>query len=262
MFFYDPSWPVLHLDNHLLGLYKPAGLLVQGDETGEVSLLELGKLWLKERFQKPGQVYLGMVHRLDRPVGGVVLFARTSKAAGRLSSQFRSGSIRKRYLAVVEGVPKEKSGHLVHRIERGDRVSSRILSNPTANAQEAGLFYTVLDTSRDRSLVEIQLETGRKHQIRLQMAHIGHPILGDLRYGASAPMPQRQIALFATELGVTHPTTRVPVTIRSPLPAGWPWTASSLSGKPVPWNWSELSSTVCSTGSKSAPCSTGGTMRK
>jgi 23S rRNA pseudouridine1911/1915/1917 synthase len=243
-FFYHPSWPVLYLDNHLLGLYKPAGLLVQGDETGEVSLLELGKLWLKEHFQKPGLVYLGMVHRLDRPVGGVVLFARTSKAAGRLSSQFREGSVQKRYLAVVEGIPKERSGRLVHYIERGERVSSRILSRPTANAQEARLIYRVLDVSGDLSLIEVVLETGRKHQIRLQMAHIGHPVLGDLRYGASAPMPQKQIALFAIELNVAHPTKGVPVSIQSPLPVGWPWDSAKQSKESVPWTWGELSS-VC-----------------
>ena len=219
--FFHPDWPVLYEDNHLLALYKPAGLLVQGDNTQDISLLELGKSWLKERYGKPGQVFLGLVHRLDRPVAGVILFARTSKAAARLSEQFRSGKAKKCYLAIVEGTPNPKSGRLVHHIERTDRFS-RIVSEPSSLSQEARLTYRVLETFRSQSLVEVELETGRRHQIRLQLSHLGHPLLGDVRYGASAPLPQKQIALLAWELTVEHPTRKEPMTFRSPFPRGWP----------------------------------------
>ena len=201
--FLHPSWPLLYEDNHLLALYKPAGLLVQGDRTGEPSLLNLAKLWLKERYRKPGLVYLGLVHRLDRPVAGVCLFCRTSKAAARLSDQFRRGTVRKEYLAVVLGKPKPEEGRLVHHLERLPERSSRVVPALSPRSQEARLSYKVLDSTGGTSLVAIELETGRHHQIRLQMAHVGHPLLGDLRYGALAPLPQKQIALLA-KIGRAH----------------------------------------------------------
>ncbi|MBC2743786.1 MAG: RNA pseudouridine synthase [Desulfosarcina sp.] len=203
--FFDPRWPVLYEDNHLLAVYKPSGLLVQGDRTGDGCLLDLGKQWLKERYHKPGKVFLAMVHRLDRPVAGVVLFARTSKAAGRLSKQFRERTVQKHYLAVVSGTVSSESGRLIHHIERHDRLS-RVVPAPTDSSQEARLRYTVLGTDRDKSLLRISLETGRRHQIRIQLANLGYPILGDLRYGADAPLHGRQIALLAHELKVDHPT--------------------------------------------------------
>ena len=239
--FLSPLWPVLHADNHLLALYKPAGLLVQGDETGQTSLLELGKAWLKQKYQKPGRVFLGMVHRLDRPVAGVVLFCRTSKAAARISEQFRTGNVRKHYLAVVEGVMKEASGRLVHQVEKREDRSSRIVSAKSPLSREARLSYRVVDVCGYRSLVEILLETGRKHQIRLQMAHMGNPVLGDVRYGASAPLPQQQIALLARELTVEHPVHRGELSIRSPLPQGWPWPKASILPDAPPWNYSDFS---------------------
>jgi 23S rRNA pseudouridine1911/1915/1917 synthase len=238
-YFYHPDWPVLHEDNHLLGLYKPAGLLVQGDQTGEPSLLALGKAWLKERYNKPGEVFLGLVHRLDRPVAGVVLFCRTSKAAGRVSEQFRLGKVEKHYLAVVEGRLKTKSGRLVHQIERYEDRSSRIVGSPTGVSQEARLSYELLDTEGARSLVHVILETGRRHQIRVQMAQIGHPILGDLRYGASAPLPQKQIALFARQLVVSHPVRKDDLCLQSPLPRQWPWPGPEVPAQGPLWNWNE-----------------------
>jgi len=238
--FFVEDWPVFHLDNHLFVLYKPAGLLVQGDETGDISLLELGKEWIKRRFDKPGQVFLGMVHRLDRPVAGVILFARTSKAAARLSEQFRSGSTRKEYLAIVEGHPKERSARLVHFLERGDKRSTRATSEPAPTRKEARLRYTVSATSENRSLLAIELETGRRHQIRAQLASIGHPIVGDIRYGASGPLDQAQIALLAWKLTVEHPTRREALTFETPLPRRWPWPdATSREPSPV-WNWREI----------------------
>jgi 23S rRNA pseudouridine1911/1915/1917 synthase len=136
-------WPVIYEDNHLLAIYKPSGLLVQGDRTGDVSLLDLGKRWLKERYHKPGRVFLAMVHRLDRPVAGVVLFARTSKAAGRLSTQFRERTVEKEYLAVVSGVVSGDSDRLIHHIERRAR-KSLVVSEAHGKSQEARLRYTVL----------------------------------------------------------------------------------------------------------------------
>lgn len=239
LYFYVPRWPVLYLDNHLLALYKPAGLLVQGDRTEEVSLLELGKSWLKDRYNKPGRTFLGMVHRLDRPVAGVVLFCRTSKAAGRLSEQFRSGKVGKRYLAVVEGRMSKAREYLTNYIERDER-NSRIAAQPGTRRQVAKLSYRLLDATQSRSLVEVQLHTGRRHQIRVQLAHIGHPVLGDRRYGAAKTLPQRQIALFAQKLTVEHPTRREEIVIASPLPRGWPWVIDNSEGEEPLWNWDDL----------------------
>jgi 23S rRNA pseudouridine1911/1915/1917 synthase len=239
-FFYHPSWPVFYRDNHLLVLYKPAGLLVQGDETEDVSLLELGKSWLKEIYQKPGRVFLGMVHRLDRPVAGVVLFCRTSKAAGRMSEQFRTGATEKYYMAVLQGEMKMKSGRLVHFIERRENRSSIVVPDGTPGSREARLSFNVMETGRDRTLVRIKLETGRHHQIRVQFAHIGHPVLGDLRYGAPTPLSQKQIALFAKELVVTHPVRGEKLRFDSPLPCNWPWPLSNAEETCPPWNWTDL----------------------
>ncbi len=238
-FFFHPSWPVFYRDNHLLVLYKPAGLLVQADETREVSLLDLGKLWLKQVYEKPGRVFLAMVHRLDRPVAGVVLFCRTSKSAARISEQFRMGTAEKYYLAVLEGELKKKSGRLVHFIERRENLSSRVVSGKIPGAQEASLSFTALDFSEGRTLVRIKLETGRRHQIRVQFAHIGHPVAGDLRYGAPDPLPHKQIALFAKEMIVNHPVRGEKIRFESPIPCAWPWPPLK---EPtcLPWDWREL----------------------
>jgi 23S rRNA pseudouridine1911/1915/1917 synthase len=238
-YFFHPSWPIFHRDNHLLVVYKPAGLLVQADETEEISLLELGKLWLKDVYKKPGRVFLGMVHRLDRPVAGVILLCRTSKAAARISEQFRTGTAEKYYLAVLEGELKEKSGLLVHFIERRENRSSLVVPGKTSGAQEARLSFSVLDYAQGRTFVRIKLQTGRRHQIRVQFAHIGHPVAGDLRYGAPAPLPQKQIALFAKELIVSHPVRDERLRFESPLPSAWPWPALK-DNSCLPWDWREL----------------------
>jgi 23S rRNA pseudouridine1911/1915/1917 synthase len=237
-FFFHERWPVFHEDNHLLVLYKPAGLLVQGDETGAVNLLDLAKAWIKQRYFKPGRVFLGLVQRLDRPVAGVMLFARTSKAAARLSAQIRMRQTRKVYLAVVQGRLPSVTGELTHHIDRGDRLSS-IVPQPTPSSREARLSYQVLETSGNRSLLEIELETGRKHQIRLQLAHIGCPILGDVRYGAPAPLPARQIALLSREISLEHPTRREMLSISCPLPMGWSWPAADIADNAPLWNWDD-----------------------
>ncbi len=260
LYFYHPSWPVLFEDNHLLILYKPAGLLVQGDVTGDLSLLDLGKAWLKERYGKPGRVFLGLVHRLDRPVAGVVAFARTSKAAGRLSEQFRTGRARKRYLAVVEGRPRRESESLVHHIVRDDR-AVRIASADTPGSREARLSYRVLDASGGRSLLDVEIDTGRRHQIRLQLADVGHPVVGDLRYGASAPLQHGHIALLARELSLEHPTRKELPTFRSPFPEGWPWPVAETE-QTAPWDWEYLQSVVSLPRILDDPCAFRESMKK
>jgi 23S rRNA pseudouridine1911/1915/1917 synthase len=235
--FLHERWPVFFEDNHLLVVYKPAGLLAQGDDTGDASLLDLSKEWLKERHQKPGRVFLGLVHRLDRPVAGVMVFARTSKAAARLSDQIRNRRLRKVYLAVVEGRLPSDEGRLVHRLERRGK-AVRIAAHAAPLGREARLAYRVRETAGGRSLVEIELETGRKHQIRLQLSHVGCPILGDVRYGAPSALPSRPIALYARQIAVDHPTRGERLEFTAPLPRGWPWPGAETAESPL-WNWDD-----------------------
>jgi 23S rRNA pseudouridine1911/1915/1917 synthase len=247
--FFDPLWPVIYEDNHLLAVYKPSGLLVQGDRTSDVCLLDLGKRWLKERYHKPGKVFLALVHRLDRPVAGVVLFARTSKAAARLARQFRERTVDKRYLAVVHGSVAGGSGRLCDHIERNDRIST-IVRSPTNDSQEARLRYTVLGTDSEKSLLQIDLETGRRHQIRIQLAGMGHPIIGDLRYGAGLPLPGRQIALLAHALTVDHPIRGDRLALTSPIPHKWPWpNLNQPKSRRLPWDWRVFASVINAAGS-------------
>lgn len=241
-YLYTPEWPVLYMDNHLLALYKPAGIPVQGDESGDISLLDIGKLWLKEKFNKPGNVFLGLVHRLDRPVAGVMLFCRTSKAAGRISEQIRSREINKTYIAVLEGDIGRESGRLINNLERIPGKSSKIVKTRTKTSSEAILSFRTIESSHEGSLVEIDLETGRHHQIRAQFGHIGHPVKGDLRYGAPKPLPEKQIALFARSLEIDHPITGERLLIEAPIPSGWPWKMENK--EDIFWNWSEIKSKI------------------
>ncbi len=208
----------LFVDNHLFVVRKPTGMLVQGDRTGDRSLLDWGREYVKEKYRKPGNVYLGLVHRLDRPVSGVVVFARTSKAAGRLAEQFRTRQVRKVYWAVVEGkIPGE--GRLVDRLVRRG-ATSRIATG--GEGQEAELSFRRLDAAGGRSWVEIELDTGRHHQIRVQFAHLGHPVIGDFRYGSKVQFPQRALALHARSLSLNHPTKREPMTFTAEPEPFWP----------------------------------------
>jgi len=220
--FYHPRWPVFYEDNHLLVVYKPAGLIMQRDHKNKANLLDLAKLWIKARYAKPGNVFAGMVHRLDGPVAGVVALARTSKAAGRLSDQFRRGTIEKQYLAVVEGRPPDDKARLENWLVRDGR-HSRIVSTPVTGSQDARLNYRRIASSADASLLGIRLETGRRHQIRVQLAGIGCPIAGDVRYGASKPLAHGRIALLARGLACDHPTTKVRMAFEAAWPVGWPW---------------------------------------
>lgn len=213
---------VLYEDNHCLVVEKPARVLIAGDQTGDFSLLEEAKDYIKQKYQKPGDVYLGLVHRLDRPVSGVVLFARTSKSASRLSDQFRNDSTEKIYLAWVAGRPLAPSGTLTDWLLKDEsRNVVSIVSPETRGAQDARLDYRVLSMAAGRSLLEVRLHTGRSHQIRVQLASRGWPIVGDTKYGGPACREGGVIALHAHSLTFEHPTKRELITVQSELPANW-----------------------------------------
>lgn len=198
---------MLYEDNHLIGVFKPHGWLTHGDETGDPSLMDWVKEWLKRKYEKPGNVFLGLLHRLDRPVAGVVLFAKTSKGASRLSEQFRNRDVEKTYLALVQGRPDPPSGRLRHWLEVTD--SGTVAHDSFAAGRlEARLEYRVLSSSGKRSLVEVDLLTGRKHQIRAQLAKARHPIVGDGRYGGTGDYRKGAIALASFRLTFRHPVDR------------------------------------------------------
>jgi len=190
---------VLYEDNHLIAVYKPAGVLVQGDSTGDICLMDEVKKYLKEKYNKPGQVFLGLLHRLDRPVSGVVLFAKTSKGASRLSDQIRGHKVKKIYQALVEGVLIDKQGTLINWLIKDEKINKvELFDFEKSGALYAELDYKVLKSDGKNSLLEINLKTGRPHQIRSQLEYIGHPIIGDLKYGAKYPNPDKSIYLCAT----------------------------------------------------------------
>lgn len=224
--------PILFEDNHLLVVVKPPGVPSQADETGDSDMLTLLKADLKIRHNKPGNVFLGLVHRLDRPVGGAMLFAKTSKAASRLSECVRNRSFGKTYICVVQGVPAQREATLKHYICKDqNRNQVKVFNKPVPEAKEAILTYTIAAASERCSLVSVLLQTGRPHQIRAQMSHIGYPLIGDLKYGASKRAATAAIALWSTSITVPHPVTKESITFRS-LPdaiAPWSWwTADQL----------------------------------
>lgn len=199
--------PIIYEDNHLLVVEKPVNMPTQEDNSGDMDLLNALKADLKQRYQKPGNVYLGMVHRLDRPVGGVMVFAKTSKAASRLSNAIRLRTFQKSYLAVVHGNLQEKSSKLVHYLSKNEKENKvYAVSKGYQGAKEAILEYNVKAEMNNLSLVHVQLHTGRPHQIRIQFATIGHPLYGDQKYGAKVNVPGQQIALWSTHIGLEHPT--------------------------------------------------------
>lgn len=196
---------VLYEDNHVIAVVKPARVPIQGDISGDSSLLELVKAYLKAKYEKPGNVFLGLVHRLDRPVSGVVVFAKTSKAASRLSESFRTRDVEKVYQAWVEGSVKGQ-GQLKHFLKSEEGRPVEVRANSFEGAKEAILNYRVLETGSEKSLLEITLLTGRKHQIRAQLGIIGHAILGDKKYGSKFKFREGEIALTAVRLKFPHPT--------------------------------------------------------
>ena len=213
---------ILYLDSHLIAVCKPAGMLTQADESGDESLMDQVKAWIKTEFNKPGNVFLGLIHRLDRNVSGVLLFARTSKGASRLSEQFRDKTTEKFYRAIVEGQPEQEQASLYHHLRKEKTLKSTVFRRPGKDTQHAELEYKTLKIYASTRLLEIKLHTGRFHQIRAQLAFIGHPILGDKKYGAKTPLPERQIALYAHRLIFKHPISKEKVCIESPPPPFWP----------------------------------------
>ncbi|MCL2347380.1 MAG: RluA family pseudouridine synthase [Planctomycetaceae bacterium] len=208
-------------DNHLLAVIKPAGIATMGLPEGEETLFTLAKDDLKRRYNKPGNVYLGVVSRLDFQVSGIIVFAKTSKAAARLNEQFRNRDAEKTYHAIVEGIIHPKNATLTdHLCEDPRHRKMWVTAKPNADSKEAMLSYRFIDGTKRYSFLEVTLETGRKHQIRLQLAHHGYPILGDRKYGARDAFPHG-IALHAGCLVIEHPVTRQPLELRAPLPDFW-----------------------------------------
>lgn len=216
--------PILYEDNHLLVLEKPINIPVQEDRSGDQDMLTILKDMIKVRDQKPGNVFLGLVHRLDRPVGGVMVFAKTSKAASRLSDVIRRNKLDRAYLAVVRGTPKQKSARLEHFLYK-DRKRNMVqaVSKNHKGAKKAVLDYEVLESAEGLSLLSVQLHTGRSHQIRVQLATTGTPLYGDQRYGKHVNQPGQQIALWSHTLAFPHTTTKEVNTYTSLPPTDYPW---------------------------------------
>ena len=199
---------ILYEDNHIIVVLKPQGIPSCGDESGDDSILEAVRRYVKVTYNKPGNVYIGLVHRLDRPTGGVMVFAKTSKAAARLAEQMRSGDFEKQYLTVLVGVPKEKRATLVNYLKK-NQVNNMVYICPqtTDGAKLASLDYEVLEEKGGCSFVRVKLHTGRTHQIRVQMSGIGAPVYGDMRYGGESAK-KGGLALWAYSLSFTHPITK------------------------------------------------------
>ena len=213
---------ILYEDNHLLGVEKPVNMPVNSDDSGDPDLLSACKAYLKETYHKPGNVYLGLVHRLDRPVGGAMIFARTSKAASRLSDNVRTHAMKKTYLAVLDGIPEPLQGELTDYLVK-DRKTNMVSVTDEAHGKRSALSYETLAVNDGKALVRIRLETGRSHQIRVQFASRGTPLCYDRRYN---PAPgQGQIALWSYQLEFPHPVTKEPVCLISRPPEDGAWAA-------------------------------------
>jgi len=210
---------VLFEDNHIIVVSKRSGEIVQGDKTGDRTLADDVKLYLKEKYHKPGNVFLGVVHRLDRPVSGIVVFARTSKALTRLNDLFRNGKIHKTYWAITQRTPADPEATLTHWITRNEQQNkSYAHQKARSDAKEARLHYRLLTKTERYSLLEVELFTGRHHQIRCQLSAIGCPIKGDLKYGAPRSNPDGSISLHARRIQFEHPVSHEQLTLTAPVP--------------------------------------------
>lgn len=218
---------VLYEDNHIIAVNKTCKEIVQGDKTGDVPLSEIVKAYIKDKYNKPGEVFLGVTHRLDRPTSGVVLFARTSKALARLNAMFQSHEqIRKTYWAIVQGAPKVPEARLENYLIRNEAQNKSYIAKPgSKDAKQAILTYKTLTVGEHYSLLEINLETGRHHQIRCQLAAIGCPIKGDLKYGAKRSNPDGGICLHARQIAFEHPVSHEQIMITAPTPDDNLWKA-------------------------------------
>ncbi len=228
---------ILYEDNHIIAVNKTCNEIVQGDKTGDTPLSETVKAYIKEKYNKPGEVFLGVTHRLDRPTSGVVLFAKTSKALTRLNEMFREkssslpfregsglGPIKKTYWAIVQGCPKQPEARLENWLIRNEAQNKSYIAKPNANnAKMAVLEYRTLVRGENYTMLEVNLETGRHHQIRCQLAAIGCPVKGDLKYGAKRSNPDGGICLHARKIEFIHPVSKIPLCITAPIPNDSLW---------------------------------------
>lgn len=217
---------VVYEDNHIIIVNKTASEIVQGDKTGDTPLSETVKQYLKEKYQKPGNVFIGVTHRLDRPVSGLVVFAKTSKALSRLNEMFKTKEVKKTYWAVVKNRPPHEEGTLEHWLVRNEKQNkSYAYDKERPQSKKAVLNYRLLAASDNYYLLEVDLQTGRHHQIRCQLAKMGCPIKGDLKYGFSRSNPDGSICLHARSISFVHPVSKEQITVEAPLPAGNLWGA-------------------------------------
>ena len=217
---------VLYEDNHIIIVYKEAGEIVQGDKSGDEPLSETVRRWIKEKYQKPGNVFLGIVHRLDRPVSGLVIFAKTSKALARLNNMFRNGEVHKTYWAIVTRPPFEPEATLTDWLVRNERQNkSYAYNHPVPTSKKSILHYKIINRSDRYTLLEINLMTGRHHQIRCQLSNMDCPIKGDLKYGAPRSNPDGSISLLSHRVEFVHPVSKENICIESPLPDDTLWHA-------------------------------------
>lgn len=217
---------VIYEDNHIIIVAKKSGEIVQGDKTGDEPLSETVKKYIKEKYHKPGNVFLGVVHRLDRPVSGVVVFAKTSKALSRLNNMFRTGDVHKTYWEITKNTPKLSEATLTNWIVRNEKQNkSYAYDHEVKDSKKAILSYKVIGQTDHYTLLEIHLMTGRHHQIRCQLAHIGCPIKGDLKYGAPRSNPDGSISLLSRHIEFIHPVSKEQISVDSPLPDDNLWRA-------------------------------------
>ena len=219
-----PPAPILYEDNHLLIVNKLATQIIQGDKTGDIPLPDLFKDFIKIRNNKPGSAFLGVIHRLDRPVSGAVVFAKTSKSLSRMSELFRTGKINKTYWAITANKPEEPTAHLIHFLKRNEKQNKTyVYDKQIEGSQRAELLYTLLDSSDRYHLIQIQLLTGRQHQIRAQLSSIGCPIKGDLKYGFPRSNPDASVSLHSRSISFVHPVSTEEITVNAPVPDDVLW---------------------------------------
>lgn len=217
---------VIYEDNHIIIVNKAPGEIVQGDKTGDKPLCEIVKEWIKEKYNKPGNVFLGVAHRLDRPVAGLVVFAKTSKALTRLNEMFRNGDVHKTYWAITANAPAECEATLTHYISTVEKNNKSYASLvPKKDTKEARLHYKLIASSDRYHLLEVNLLTGRKHQIRVQLSAIGCHIKGDLKYGAKRSNPDGSISLLSRRVQFIHPVSKIPIDVTAPVPDDNLWKA-------------------------------------
>lgn len=215
---------VVYEDNHIIVVNKTASEIVQGDKTGDTPLSETVKQYLKEKYNKPGNVFLGVTHRLDRPVSGLVVFAKTSKALSRLNDMFRNGEVKKTYWAIVRNRPQELEGELTNWLVRNEKQNkSYAYDKEVKDSKKAVLCYKTIGHSQNYHLLEVDLKTGRHHQIRCQLAKMGCPIKGDLKYGSPRSNPDGSICLHARRIAFVHPVSKESIEIEAPVPSGNLW---------------------------------------